>query len=88
MEKPRYSSKQFPLRMNGYLGYEKAQVTRGGVPFEELSDSLESKIHPGLFFTGEVVDVDGTCGRYNLQWAFSSGSVAGKAAWERNQGEC
>ena len=79
---------QFPLRMNGYLGYEKAQVTRGGVPFEELSDSLESKIHPGLFFTGEVVDVDGTCGGYNLQWAFSSGSVAGKAAWERNQGEC
>lgn len=77
--------KAFPLRISGYKGYEKAQVTRGGIDMTELSEKLESRICPGLFFAGEVLDVDGTCGGYNLQWAFSSGSVAGKAAWERNQ---
>ena len=77
--------KGFPLRISGYKGYEKAQVTRGGIDMTELSEKLESRICPGLFFAGEVLDVDGTCGGYNLQWAFSSGSVAGKAAWERNQ---
>ncbi len=72
--------KAFPLRINGYMGYDKAQVTRGGVPFSEVSDELESLLHPGLFFAGEILDVDGTCGGYNLQWAFSSGNVAGRAA--------
>ena len=76
---------QFSLRINGYMGYEKAQVTRGGVSLAELNDSLESILQPGLFFAGEVVDVDGTCGGYNLQWAFSSGTVAGRAIVERNQ---
>ena len=75
----------FPLRISGYVGYEKAQVTRGGVALSELSGNLESLCCPGLFFAGEVLDVDGTCGGYNLQWAFSSGSVAGQAAWRRNQ---
>lgn len=75
----------FPLRINGYMGYEKAQVTRGGISLAELTDSLESVFQPGLFFAGEVVDVDGTCGGYNLQWAFSSGTVAGRAIFERNQ---
>lgn len=76
----------FSLRINGYVGYEKAQVTRGGVSLTELTDSLESIKHPGLFFAGEVLDVDGTCGGYNLQWAFSSGTVAGRAIVKRNQG--
>lgn len=75
----------FSLRVNGYMGYEKAQVTRGGISLTELTDSLESSLQPGLFFAGEVTDVDGTCGGYNLQWAFSSGSVAGRAIVERNQ---
>lgn len=75
----------FSLRVNGYMGYEKAQVTRGGIPLTELTDSLESALQPGLFFAGEVTDVDGTCGGYNLQWAFSSGTVAGRAIVERNQ---
>ena len=75
----------FPLRINGYMGYEKAQVTRGGISLAELTDSLESVFQPGLFFAGEVVDVDGACGGYNLQWAFSSGTVAGRAIFERNQ---
>lgn len=77
--------KGFSLRINGYAGYEKAQVTQGGVPLSELSTALESCREPGLFFAGEVVDVDGICGGYNLQWAFASGSVAGQAALERNR---
>ncbi len=76
------SIKSFPLRINGYLGYEKAQVTRGGIPMKEVSDQLESVLHKGLYFAGEILDVDGTCGGYNLQWAFSSGNVSGKAAAE------
>lgn len=75
----------FSLRINGYMGYEKAQVTRGGISLDELTDSLESVLQPGLFFAGEVTDVDGTCGGYNLQWAFSSGTVAGRAIIKRNQ---
>ena len=75
----------FSLRINGYVGYEKAQVTRGGISLAELTDSLESTKQPGLFFAGEVTDVDGTCGGYNLQWAFSSGTVAGRAIVKRNQ---
>lgn len=77
----------FSLRINGYMGYEKAQVTRGGVSLAELTDSLESVLQPGLFFAGEVTDVDGTCGGYNLQWAFSSGTVAAGAIIKRNQGK-
>lgn len=77
--------KAFSLRISGHVGYEKAQVTQGGVDLRELTGQLESVICPGLFFAGEVLDVDGTCGGYNLQWAFSSGSVAGKAAYERNR---
>ena len=75
----------FSLRINGYVSYEKAQVTRGGVSLDELTDTLESVLQPGLFFAGEVADVDGTCGGYNLQWAFSSGTVAGRAIVKRNQ---
>ena len=75
----------FPLRINGYMGYEKAQVTRGGISLTDLTGNLESDFQPGLFFAGEVADVDGTCGGYNLQWAFSSGTVAGRAIVKRNQ---
>ncbi|MCI6859437.1 MAG: aminoacetone oxidase family FAD-binding enzyme [Eubacterium sp.] len=75
----------FPLKIKGYAGYEKAQVTRGGVSLSNLDAHLESRIVPGLFFAGEVTDVDGICGGYNLHWAFSSGQKAGMAARERNQ---
>lgn len=61
--------------------FENAQVTAGGVPTEEMdNDTLESKIVNQLFFAGEMIDIDGTCGGYNLQWAWSSGYVAGKHA--------
>lgn len=58
--------------------YSQAQVTAGGISTLEIyADTMESKLVPGLFFAGEVMDVDGMCGGYNLQWAWSSGNVAG-----------
>lgn len=63
-----------------YCGFENAQVCQGGVATEELTSQMESKLHKGLYFTGEIVDIDGICGGYNLQWAWSSGWVAGTAA--------
>ncbi len=61
-------------------GYDKAEVTRGGVHTKELSSqTMESRKVPGLYFAGEVVDVTGRLGGYNLQWAWSSGWVAGQS---------
>lgn len=58
--------------------FDQAQVTCGGISVEEICpDDLQSKLVPGLFFAGEIIDVDGICGGYNLQWAWSSGYVAG-----------
>ena len=57
---------------------DSAQVCAGGVDTREVDgDTLESKLAKGVYFAGEVLDVDGTCGGYNLQWAWSSGYVAG-----------
>lgn len=61
-------------------GFEQAQVSAGGIPANELSVHLESKYVPHLYFAGEIVDMDGICGGYNLQWAWTSGAVAGRAA--------
>lgn len=58
--------------------FEQAQVCAGGVDLKEVDEHLESVSRPGLFFTGEILDVDGRCGGYNLQWAWSSGFVAGR----------
>lgn len=67
----------FPVE--GVLGMEHAQVTAGGVLTDEFrADTLESRRNPGLFAAGEVLDIDGDCGGFNLQWAWSSGYVAGK----------
>ena len=58
-----------------------SQVTAGGVDVAEVNPgTMESKIIPGLYFAGEVLDIDGDCGGYNLQWAWSSGYVAGMNA--------
>ena len=73
-----------PLRVNGTLGYEKAEVTAGGVPLAEVDPStLESRVVPGLYLCGEVLDVEGRLGGFNFQWAWSSGTVAGRAASSR-----
>ncbi len=66
----------------GTFGYERAEVTRGGVSLDELSSSLQSTKVPGLFFAGEVLDVTGELGGYNFQWAFSSAFVAAKGVNE------
>ncbi len=68
------------VTVTGDAGYERAQVTAGGFSVSELTDGLESRKIPGLYIVGELCDVDGTCGGYNLQWAFSSGAVAGRSA--------
>ena len=60
-------------------GAEFAQVCAGGICTKEIDvRTLESKIHPGLYFCGELLDVDGICGGYNLQWAWTSGYIAGE----------
>ena len=67
--------------VTGTLGYEKAEVTAGGVPLSEVDAStLESRVAPGLWLCGEVLDVEGRLGGFNFQWAWSSGTVAGRAA--------
>ncbi|MBP9733933.1 MAG: NAD(P)/FAD-dependent oxidoreductase [Candidatus Omnitrophica bacterium] len=69
------------LAVNGDMGYEKAEVTAGGVDLAEIGrTTLASKLQPGLFFAGEIVDVDGRIGGFNFQWAWSSGTVAARSA--------
>ena len=57
--------------------FANAQVCAGGVSMNEVKDTMESMLVPDLFFAGEVLDVDGRCGGYNLQWAWASGCMAG-----------
>ncbi len=58
-----------------------AQVTAGGVDVQTINQkTMESKLVPGIYFAGEILDIDGACGGYNLQWAWSSGAIAGKNA--------
>ena len=67
--------------VEGTNPFDKAQVCTGGVRLGEVKrDTLESKLVPGLYFAGEILDVDGICGGYNLQWAWASGCLAGKSA--------
>lgn len=68
------------VTVKGTNPFEQAQVCAGGVDCHEVTDTLESRIVPGLFFAGEILDIDGICGGYNLQWAWSSGAVAGQSA--------
>lgn len=66
------------VEMNGFL---QAQVVAGGVDTTEIdSSTMASRLVPGLYFAGEVLDIDGICGGYNLQWAWASGFVAGRHA--------
>jgi predicted Rossmann fold flavoprotein len=65
----------------GTEGFNRAMVSAGGVSLREVDPrTLESRLVRGLYFAGEVLDVDGPCGGYNLQWAFSSGKLAGESA--------
>ena len=73
------------ISITGTEGFEKAQVTAGGIRLREISDTMESQYAKGLYFAGEVLDVDGICGGYNLTWAFHSGLLAGRSAAESLQ---
>ena len=69
----------FALPVTGNLGFDGAQVTAGGIRTDEFhAATLESKLVPGLYAAGEVLNVDGDCGGYNLQWAWASGRLAGQ----------
>ncbi len=71
------------LKSTGTLSWKDSQVTAGGIRSDEVnSRTLESKKVKGLYFAGEIVDVDGDCGGFNLQWAWSSGIIAGEKAAE------
>ena len=72
--------KAFPLTVRGTKGFADAQVTAGGLDVTEFTDALESKRVPGLFACGEILNIDGKCGGYNLAFAWSSGRLAGRSA--------
>jgi hypothetical protein len=69
------------FKIRGTRSWPSAQVTAGGVDTREINqDTMESKLVKGLFFAGEIIDIDGQCGGFNLQWAWSSGFIAGQNA--------
>jgi predicted Rossmann fold flavoprotein len=71
----------FSVRIEGTRGWNEAEFTAGGVDTKDVDpETLESKLIPGLFFCGEILDVDGDVGGFNLSWAWSSGNVAGKSS--------
>ena len=73
--------KGWKMELAGYVGYERCVVTAGGVSLDEVTPkTLESKLVPGLYFAGEVLDLDADTGGYNLQTAFSTGYLAGISA--------
>lgn len=73
--------KAWKMEIVGYVGYERCVVTAGGVSLDEVTaKTLESKLIPGLYFAGEVLDLDADTGGYNLQTAFSTGYLAGISA--------
>ena len=72
--------KNIPLTVSGTLPIEEAVITRGGVSVKQIDPStMESKLVPGLFFAGEIIDVDAMTGGYNLQIAYSTGALAGRS---------
>ena len=72
--------KGFTLPITGVCGFDQAQVTAGGLRCGEFDPrTMESRLVPGFYACGEVLDIDGDCGGYNLQWAWSSGHAAGAA---------
>ena len=74
-------AKAFRVSLREPLGMDAAQVTAGGIRTEEFNElTMESRLVPGLYACGEVLDIDGDCGGYNLQWAWSSGRLAGEHA--------
>ena len=79
-----HTAKALDIILTEPMGMDHAQVTAGGVCTDEFDDAtMESKLVPGLYACGKVLDIDGDCGGYNLQWAWSSGLLAGNCAGGR-----
>lgn len=72
--------KAWKFTITGHKGFEHAQATKGGVLLDEIDANMQSKLVKGLYFAGEMVDVDANCGGYNLHWAWTSGKKAGEMA--------
>lgn len=78
--------KNWEFKIEGTMSWNNAQTTKGGALTREFNAAtMESKIVSGLYASGEVLDIDGDCGGYNLQWAWSSGYIAGKYAAMRKE---
>ena len=78
--------KAFRISLTEPMGMDSAQVTAGGVLTDQFDpETMESKLVPGLYACGEVLDIDGDCGGYNLQWAWSSGRLAGISAGKEDK---
>ena len=78
--------KQTKVELIESRDFEFAQVCLGGISLEEIdSESMMSKMIPGLYLTGEIMDVDGICGGYNLQWAWATGYIAGKHTGQKKK---
>ena len=76
-----HAVKAFRMELTETMGMDSAQVTAGGIKTDQFDPhTMESKLVPGLYACGEVLDIDGDCGGYNLQWAWSSGRMAGLSA--------
>ena len=69
-------AKNYIVSINGTYGFDNAQICVGGINLNEINENLELKKHPNIYTTGEVIDIDGLCGGYNLQFAFASAYVA------------
>lgn len=72
--------RDFTLQITGTGDYRSSQCTYGGISIDSLSDELELVSAPGVYIAGELADIDGRCGGYNLQWAWTSGTISGCAA--------
>ena len=76
------TAKAFSLTVTGTTGFDNAQVTKGGIPLEETDGTFQSLFTKNVYFAGEILDVDGACGGYNLQWAYSSACAAAEGIFK------
>lgn len=79
--------KCFTIPVTGSLGFDYAQVTKGGIPLAEVDEGLQSRYGDGLYFAGEILDVDGECGGFNLQWAYTSAMVCAHSIEAKYRGQ-
>lgn len=85
MQEIYHRCKSFPFHVRAVKDYEHAQVTAGGISLQEINpETMECRAYPGLYVTGEMLDIDGDCGGYNLTFAILTGLRAGRACYDKN----